>query len=96
MARPSLYQSDYARQARILCRLGGDAMRISPALLGQFGDALSLARSAHADFAAAVAIGSAQAASPVRPSLYKRATGYEYLAERVYAPRKDGTPCPSR
>lgn len=95
MARPSRYQSDYARQARMLCRLGGsyadlaESFSISQATLYRW-----LER--HADFAAAVAIGSAQAASPFKPSLYKRATGYEYMAERLYAPRKDGTPVVAR
>lgn len=75
----------------MLCRLGcsyadlADSFSISQATLYRW-----LER--HADFAAAVAMGSAQAASPFRPSLYKRATGYEYMAERIYLPRKDGTP----
>lgn len=75
----------------MLCRLGGtyadlaESFSISQATLYRW-----LER--HADFAAAVALGSAHAASPFKPSLYKRATGYEYMAERIYAPRKDGTP----
>ena len=94
MARPSLYDPAYATRARILCRLGADkadlarAFAVSPATLYRW-------LLAHPRFAAAVATGSAEAETIVRPSLYQRATGYEVTAKRLFR-RNTGEPVVAR
>jgi hypothetical protein len=83
MARPSLYKPEFARQAGILCRLGADyqelaqVFRVSQATIYRWLEQRS-------DFAAATALGRAQAESPVGRSRYRRAIGGDYMVERVF------------
>ena len=86
MARPSHYRPEFARQARILCRLGADnadlarIFAVSPATLYRW-------LHQHPDFAAAAKAGRALLDQPTPCSSFRRATGHEYRAERVFRPR---------
>ena len=95
MARPSDYRPEFARHARMACRAGASNQDLARLLsVGLATVYRWLAR--HADFAAAVATGRAQAAAPIRRSLYQRAIGGEYLAERVFHVRGSDTPIVAR
>lgn len=89
MARPTLYRAEYAGKALALCRLGVDK-----SLLARFF-AVSTATLyhwllAHPDFAAVVEAGAAEATSPIKPTLFQRATGYQMRVARVFVPRRRG------
>ena len=89
MARTSHYKPDFVRHARFACGLGmdnaalADFLSVSPATLYRW-----LHR--YPDFAAAAEAGRKKAAAAVQTSSYRRATGYEYQAEKVFR-RRDGT-----
>jgi len=94
MARPTHYKPDFVRHARFACGLGmdnaalADFLSVSPATLYRW-----LQR--YPDFAAAAEAGRKKAAARVQTSSYRRATGYEYQAEKVFR-RRDGTPVVAR
>jgi len=86
MARPAHYRPEFANQARILCSLGADnadlarTFAVSPATLYRW-------LHQHSEFAAGVKAGRALLDQPAPSSLFRRATGYEYRAERVFMRR---------
>lgn len=75
MARPTLYRAEYAGEALALCRLG-----VGKPLLARFFAVSTAALYhwllAHRDFVA-VEAGAAEATSPIKPTLFQRATGYQ-------------------
>jgi len=81
--RPTRYDPAFARQARLLCRLGTDnaglakVFSVSVATLYRWLDR-------YPEFGLAVAMGRGDHAGLVEPSMFKRATGYNYLAEHVF------------
>jgi hypothetical protein len=81
--RPTSYRPEYADQARQAYELGAcdeDVARLFDVDISTF----YRWRHRHADFAAACVIGKEHADSRVEASLYQRAVGYEYTAERSY------------
>lgn len=81
--RPTRYQPAFARQARLLCRLGTDnadlanIFSVSNATLYRWLDR-------YPEFGLAVAMGRGEHAGLEKPGMYKRATGYSFRAERIY------------
>lgn len=81
--RPTRYKPEFARMARSLCSHGIDniglaeAFSVSVATLYRWQDR-------YPEFGLAVAMGRGDHAGLKEPSLYKRAIGYTYRAERVY------------
>ena len=81
--RPTRYQPAFARQARLLCRLGTDnadlakVFSVSEATLYRWLDR-------YPEFGLAVAMGRGEHAGLEKPGMYKRATGYSFRAERIY------------
>jgi hypothetical protein len=86
--RPTRYDPAFARQARLLCRLGTDnaglatVFSVSIATLYRWLDR-------YPDFGLAVAMGRGDHAGLVEPSMFKRATGYAYQAEHVFDRNSD-------
>lgn len=81
--RPTSYRPEYANQARQAYELGAideEVARLFDVDISTF----YRWRHAHADFAAACAIGREHADKRVEASMYQRACGFEYTAERVF------------
>ena len=83
--RPSLYQPDYAEQARKLCRLGATDSDVAD-FFGIGTTTFYRWRKDHPDFAAAVAEGKDVCDKQVEQALHRRAVGFEYEAIRVFIP----------
>lgn len=81
--RPTGYKPEFARQARIYCRLGAETrdlasfFSVSTATLYRWLDR-------YPDFGLAVALGQADHAGSTKPGMFKRGTGYIFRAERVF------------
>jgi hypothetical protein len=81
--RPTLYRPEHADQARRAYERGtcdedvAEELNIGTATLYRW-------RRKYPDFAAATAIGKAQADDRVERALYQRAIGFEYRAERAF------------
>jgi hypothetical protein len=88
--RPSRYSPDFARQARAFCRLGADVADLARLFSVSVATIYRWQQQYH-DFALAYAIGRAEAEGIARPGSFKRATGYEYWAERQYRVKDGGT-----
>ena len=88
--RPTRYDPAFARQARLLCRLGADnaglaeVFSVSVATLYRWLDR-------YPEFGLAVAMGRGDHAGLVEANMFRRAVGYDYLAERVFG-RNSATP----
>jgi hypothetical protein len=83
MGRPSLYKPEYAELAHNYCLLGAT----NEELAGFFDVAPRTVDnwlSEHADFATAVRNGRAAADASIARKLYRRADGYDYVAEKVF------------
>jgi hypothetical protein len=81
--RPTRYRPEYADQARQAYELGAideDIARLFDVDISTF----YRWRHAHADFAAACVTGREHADDRVEASLYQRACGYDYTAERAF------------
>lgn len=81
--RPTRYRPEYANQARQAYALGAcdeDIARFFEIDISTF----YRWRHRHADFAAACVIGREHADNRVEMSLYQRAIGYDYTAERAF------------
>jgi hypothetical protein len=83
--RPSLYQPDFAEQARKLCRLGATDSDVAD-FFGIGTTTFYRWRKDHPDFAAAVTEGKHVCDHQVEQALYRRAVGFEYEAVRVFMP----------
>jgi len=83
--RPSLYQPEYAEQARKLCRLGATDSDMAD-FFGVGTTTFYRWRKDHPDFAAAVAEGKDICDKQVEQALHRRAIGFEYEAVRVFMP----------
>ena len=88
--RPSRYDPAFANQARLLGRLGADSVdlarcfSVSLATLYRWLDR-------YPDFGLAVAMGRAEGAGLEKPGMFKRATGYQFSAQREYRLRSGDT-----
>ena len=84
--RPTLYREEYAEEARKYCLLGAT----NDELAGFFDVAPRTVDnwlSQHAEFATAVRNGRAAADASIARKLYRRADGYDYVAEKVFIHR---------
>lgn len=83
MARPTKYKAEYAEQARKLCLLGStdadmaDFFEVSESTIAKW-------KLAHKEFSESIKKGKAIADATVADRLYKRATGYEHDAVKIF------------
>lgn len=88
--RPSDYRPEFAEQAKLLCEGGA-----TDAGLAFYFDVSRRTirnwRAAHAEFREACNLGKDAADNEVKRSLFERATGYEYVAQKPVL-GKDGIP----
>lgn len=82
VGRPSAFRADYVERAYELCLLG-----LTDAQLAQCfdvsADTINEWKTAHVEFGEALRKGKQEADAKVVASLYKRATGYELLGQKV-------------
>jgi hypothetical protein len=81
-ARSSQYQPDFARIAGRLCRNGATDIEVAD-ILGISMRTFHRWCAQHEGFTAAVRVGKEAADDRVERSLYQRAVGYEYTAEKI-------------
>lgn len=83
--RPTAYKAEYVEQARKLCELGAtdvelaDFFKVSIRTISDW-------RVRHADFLQALNLGKEVADKRVTTSLYQRAMGYTFDAEKIFMP----------
>ena len=88
--RPSRYDAAFARQARLLGRLGADSadlarfFSVSIATLYRW-------QARYPEFGLAFAMGRAEGEGLEKPGMYRRATGYAFSARREYRRRSGET-----
>lgn len=88
--RPSDYDPKFVEAARVACKLGAT----DPDLAKMFGVAISTVRDwavRHEEFAAVLKVGKGEPDDRVEKSLYQRAIGYSFEAEKIFL-GKDGSP----
>jgi transcriptional regulator with XRE-family HTH domain len=83
MARPSKYRSEFAEQARKLCRLGATDKEISE-FFGIGEATLNRWKNDHPEFRESLKSGKALADAEVADKLFKRATGYSHDAVKIF------------
>ncbi len=86
--RPSKYQKEFFKIAQAMCELGATDADLAAAF-GVTTRTISNWQAAHPEFAQAVKVGKAPADDRVERSLYQRAVGFSYDAEKVFN-GKDG------
>jgi len=84
--RPSPYKPDFARIAERLCRNGATDIEVAD-ILGISVRTFYRWCLLHDEFTAAVRVGKDAADGRVERALYQRAVGYDYVAEKIVAPR---------
>jgi transcriptional regulator with XRE-family HTH domain len=89
--RPSTYRPEHAQAASAAYERGLTDTDVA-GLLGITPSTLYRWRTEHPDFGEACVTAKALADGRVEEALYRRATGFEYLVERPYAPGPDGKP----
>ncbi|GGO89055.1 hypothetical protein GCM10011348_45910 [Marinobacterium nitratireducens] len=83
MARPTRYKAEFAEQARKLCLLGAtdkdlaDFFEVAETTIDNW-------KKAHAEFMGSIKSGKQLADATVADRLYKRATGYEHDAVKIF------------
>ncbi|MDB5711874.1 MAG: transposase [Sphingomonas bacterium] len=88
-ARPSQYKPDFARIAGRLCRNGATDIEVAD-ILGISVRTFYRWCLQHDDFTAAISVGKEAADDRVERSLYQRAVGYDYTAEKIVTPPGGG------
>lgn len=87
--RPTKYKPEFVKQAAKLCALGAtdrdvaDFFEVSEATLNRW-------KQSHPDFCESLKIGKGPADDRVEQSLYRKATGYSFDAEKIF--QYEGTP----
>lgn len=81
--RPTRYDPAFARRARLLCRLGSTNADLARLLLVSV-PTLYRWLDRYPEFGLAVAMGRGDYEGSVEPGMFKRATGYEYRAEKIF------------
>jgi hypothetical protein len=87
MARPTSFKPEYCEQAKKLAKLGAIDIEIAD-FLGVSEQTLNAWKHAHPEFLESLKAGKEQADNRVERSLYKRATGFEHDAVKIFC--KDG------
>ena len=80
--RPSLYKPEYAERAELACRAGFTDREMA-SLFGVCELTINDWKLAHKEFSLALKLGKSEADNRVERSLYNRAVGYTYTAEKV-------------
>ena len=83
MARPSKYQPEFAKQAKMLCKLGATDMEIAE-FFGVTDRTLYRWKIEHREFCQALKVSKAEADERVKRALYQRAVGYSFNTEKVF------------
>lgn len=81
--RPSDYQDDHCRIAKSMCKLGATDREVAEAL-GVTEQTLNTWKHKHPKFLKALRVGKRAADDRVESSLYRRAIGYSYDAEKIF------------
>jgi hypothetical protein len=88
--RPSPYKPEYAEQARKLCMLGATDLELSDFFNVSLKTVLNW-KNKHSTFVQALKTGNAASDDRVERSLFHRAIGYSYDAEKVFPPKGNDT-----
>jgi hypothetical protein len=83
MARPSKYKPEFAKQAERLAALGATD-RDAAEFFGVSEATLNRWKLVHVGFCASLKVGKEAADNRVEQSLYRRATGYSFDAEKLF------------
>jgi hypothetical protein len=86
IGRPTPYKAEFAGIAQRLCRNGATDIEVAD-ILGISVRTFYRWCLLHDDFTAAVRVGKDAADDRVERSLYQRAVGYDYVAEKIVTPR---------
>lgn len=89
MAPKSLYKTAYARQAEKLCELGATDLQLGD-FFGVSKQTINTWKEKYPAFGAALTEGKAVADNAVVQSLFKRATGYERPAVKLFYDKEQG------
>lgn len=88
--RPTVYNPDYVPQVEKFCRLGATNPEIAD-FLGVSGQTINVWSNKYPDFADAIKRGKALADANVADALYRRATGWQHEAVKIFADPKTGS-----
>jgi hypothetical protein len=89
--RPSAYRPEYAEQAAKLARLGATDAEMAD-FFGVDERTVNNWKGEHEEFFQSLKSGKAQADAEVADKLFRRATGYEHEATKVFMPSGAGAP----
>lgn len=81
--RPSSYRSEYAEQARKLCRLGAIDKELAD-FFGVSEQTINAWKTAHPEFLESLKAGKELADAEVADKLFQRATGYSHPAVKLF------------
>jgi DNA-binding XRE family transcriptional regulator len=81
--RPSAYRPEFAEQAEKLCRLGATDSEMA-GFFGVSEQTINAWKDAHPEFLESLKTGKAQADAEVADKLFRRATGYEHEAVKIF------------
>ncbi|WP_447361584.1 helix-turn-helix domain-containing protein [Burkholderia vietnamiensis] len=81
--RPSSYRSEYAEQARKLCRLGAIDKELAD-FFGVSEQTINAWKGAHPEFLESLKVGKELADAEVADKLFQRATGYSHSAVKLF------------
>jgi hypothetical protein len=87
--RPTAYKPEYAEQVRKLCLLGATDIEIAD-FFGVNRGTVSNWKNTHSDFVEALKVGKDACDNRVERSLFHRAIGYSFDAEKVFPPKGEG------
>jgi hypothetical protein len=88
--RPTAYKPEFAEQARKLCLLGATDMEVAD-FFGVTFRTVTHWKNKHSTFVQALKTGHAASDDRVERSLFHRAIGYSYDAEKVFPPKGNDT-----
>lgn len=83
--RPSLYDPSFIGIAKVATKLGATDREVAEAI-GVDEATVKRWMQKHPEFCASVKVGKAEADDRVEQSLYRRATGYTFNSEKLFAP----------
>ena len=83
VGRPTLYRDEYAEQARKLCLLGATDKELAD-FFSVAIDTINEWKNVHSEFSASIKEGKDLADATVADRLFKRATGYQHHAVKIF------------
>lgn len=81
--RPSRYKVEFVKQAEKLCALGATEREVAD-FFEVSEETIRRWKHAHPDFCGALKVGKEPADDRVEQSLYRKATGYSFNAEKIF------------